>query len=241
MGKAITASGVAAVGFLAVGLGGPTVIEGMPSTVSYALTAVGAVMLLTVFLWTLLNKGGGDQETTTTQASHGHQSPNYGRVEGGVHNYYAPAPVATQPRKSPHGEAATSPWDDPSFSLLNRHSAPQPTKRPVGDMPLKHVLERLWPQIEKHGKTVQQIDREITNAFADGIANYALAVWGRREDGQPVEPVWQSALKRGKFSYRNDEITYRDPDNPSAVHRWYDLKFNRDQVDEWLPPSWKAL
>src|SRR5687768_15376038 len=100
MGKVVTAGGVSAIGFLAIGLGGPAVIEGMSTAVSYGLTAFGAVLLVVVFIWWLLNKGGHD--TTTTQASHGPHSPNYGRVEGGVHNYFGPP--------APEPVPATSPW-----------------------------------------------------------------------------------------------------------------------------------
>jgi hypothetical protein len=41
------------------------------------------------------------------QTTHGSQSPNYGRVEGGVHNYYGPPnPAEKQERKSPYGLGA---------------------------------------------------------------------------------------------------------------------------------------
>lgn len=229
MGKVVTGGGVAAVGFLAVGLGGPALIEGMSTAVSYGLTAFGFVLLVSVFIWTLLNQGG-DQETTTTQASHGHHSPNYGRVEGGVHNYFGhPQPLPAAP--------STSPWDDPNFDLNNPKTWAEPSDAPVPDMELREVCDRLYDSLGGPAQLIADFEKRVDLEIKDNVRIRKLHTWGRKKANDGLDDVWSVAWQNGDFSHKKGVLTYRHPDNPTRPIRWTDLRFNRREVDKWLPPK----
>lgn len=56
MGKGVTVGGLSGVAFLALGLGLPRIFEGLPNEVHYGLVAIGAILLLITFIWSMLNK-----------------------------------------------------------------------------------------------------------------------------------------------------------------------------------------
>jgi hypothetical protein len=79
MAKLATVGGITGIGFLALGLGLPKVIESFSPTLSYGLAAFGGVLVVAAFVWFLLNKGI-DGRSDTALTTHGAQSANYGHV-----------------------------------------------------------------------------------------------------------------------------------------------------------------
>jgi hypothetical protein len=129
MAKATTVSGVTGIAMLAVGLGLPKVIEGLPLWFNYGLVGVGVVLLLVTYVWHLLN----GREAEGGQHTHG---PGSHIFSGDVHNpvFHAGVPkfsaeqtIFTVPdfmggnRRLDLGGIATltlfPPWDEQSLTM----------------------------------------------------------------------------------------------------------------------------
>lgn len=169
MSKVVTAGGVAGVGFLAAGIGLPKVIEAMSPQVAYALAIIGAVLLLTTFVWSILNKGSAQGDGSTGQTTHGPHSPAFGTVHGGVSINHA-APAATQPLKSPYGTA--------------QHKSP-PQQVPRG---------KIWEAVEWVAKAIGDGDHErcfpeARRALRQAALDGRISMFGRKE----ITPSYMSA------------------------------------------------
>lgn len=162
MAKVATVGGVTGVAFLALGLGLPEMIENLPPAVSYGLAAVGLVLLLTAFVWSLLNRGG-DGGPPNAQTSHGPNSPVVGSVARDFH-YYPPAPLpaARQEPKSPYGSAQIK---------------PQPQRVP---------RTRMWEALEWVAKVIGDDDHQrcfpdARREIRQAALNARVDIYGRKE------------------------------------------------------------
>lgn len=186
-----------------------------------------SVLVLAWSLWPSEDDDDGDPSYSETTS--GPQSPIIKGGSGNVYNFAATPPAPAFQERKQAGPSLRTPL-------------PSKPYRPPGDMALKEVVERVWAKLEPLSRYVEEAalvrrEREVHHEIIDGIAAHNLTVWGRRKDGQPIEPIWRDALQRGTLSILKGEVKYRSPDNNGLV-RWHDLKFNRNEVYAWLPSGW---
>lgn len=224
MPKVATVGGVAGLGFLAVGLGLPRVIEDLSPYVSYGVAAFGVVLLVGCYLWTLMSEGGGG-ESVLKQKTTGLHSPNIGHARDIHFNYGPPTP---EPKPEPE-----SPWNDPNFKLSNS-STWAASDEMIPNMELREVLDILYGALGGPPQLIGDFEKRVDLKIQDGVHHWGLHTWGRKKPSGTLVKVWSTAWERGDFSHKRGSVHYRDPDNPRALHAWGDLHFNRDEVTDWL-------
>lgn len=212
----------------AVVLAGGAMIDPKILLANAAWIATGAIailLLVAVYEWWTSQKEGpraaGDANTANTN---GDGSPAFaGSFPGATFNFHPPPP-ATQERKqalAPHRPART------------QHPEPSPV---LPDMELREVCDRLYNSLGGPVQLTADFEDRVDLEIKDNVRLRRLHTWGRRGPKEGLDDVWAEAWLRGDFSHKRGSLRYRHPDNLASLLEWSDLRFNRQEVDKWLPP-----
>lgn len=239
MAKIATVGGVTGIGFLALSLGLPKLIEGLPSEISYGLAAVGGILVLVAFIWSLLN-GRSDGGAPIAQVSHGSHSPNFGQIHGDVHITHA-APAAVQESKSLYGSGAPprSKYQLDNLDALDRvmRGPRLPREAPIEPMPdlgLTELLVRVYQALggaPSANLAKAPFYRKVDKSIADAVAIHRLHVWGRIGE-RPIELIEVYRWAEGLFTHKPPRFVW---EGPLSSIEYSDLKFNRAEADRHWP------
>lgn len=232
MARFVSVGGLSGVGFLVLGAVVPELVSTLPDWVRYTLVGVGGALIFTSWLWWLLNKGKGDaDEGGVAQTTHGPHSPNYSKVEGGVHNYFAPPPAAPEPVRTsrPRGYARID------------------AMRRCPEMPISEALAYLTSL----GRSREEARRTLQQAFRD----QRMEVWGRaeitprhlsapfsaQETWERVHPHYWTEFKLSEEAFDADgeqpQTVAQDHVRKRVLRRYWSLRVSREQLkEEWPAP-----
>lgn len=219
-------------------------IVNTPDAIPWILAA-GAIIL---FMWTLLpakeDEVAGEEpvaSVTTTQTTHGPQSPNIGTVHGNV-LFAPPPPPEPQPRKAPRDL-----YPDEGVEALGRiakglaEHEPQRTKSqppPLQpDMPLREVVARIYkslgglPDADERPQFYQRVDRIIANA----AKLRGLCVWGYPGPRRAISLLNEYHWSEGSFDHREGSLSLTDLCSDPMTTIYTDLELNRVQVENFWP------
>ena len=198
--------------------------NGVPvQPIGIALLLASAIYFL--LLW-LLKPGEKDGGSGTTVTTGGPYSPAVGSVGGNLTQVFNPPPAEKSPYEMPPPK---SPWDDPTFRLTSAALA-----NAIPDMELREVCVRLY---DSFAQLVADFETRVDLEIKDNVRFRDLHTWGRRKAKDGLNDVWKDAWLTGDFSHKRGSLIFRHPDNPAHPVKWTDLRFNRAEVDQWLPPK----
>lgn len=242
MAKIATVGGITGLGFLALSLGLPEMIEGLSNEVSYGLAIVGGILVLTAFVWSLLSKRD-DGGSSTNQTTHGPHSPNIGSVGGNV-TFVHGVQDATQHPKSPYGSGHSPRATEQAAEYIARHlrmaEAYPPglaTVRvnPKPDLNFNGLMVRVYKRLGGSPPTGPSrkefwslVDREV----ADKMSLNNLHAWGRMSPNQALREIDPSTWAEGLFDHRDKALFM-----PSGLHtvEYSDLHFWAHEIDRIWP------
>jgi hypothetical protein len=109
---------------------------------------------------------------------------------------------------------------------------------PKPDMELREVIDRLADYLDGPVELITDFERRLEHKIKDGVRHWRLHTWGRKNDPDAgLDAVWGDAWLKGRLNPSKGWLRFKHPDNPHFVHSWTDLHFNRDEVDQWIPPK----
>lgn len=243
MAKIATVGGVTGLGFLALSLGLPEMIDGLSNEVSYGLAIVGGILVLTAFVWSLLSRRD-DGGSTVSQTTHGPHSPIIGQVRD-IHNHYGPPnPAEKHEAKSLLGSGRPPRATEQAAEYIARHlrmaeaypSGPatfRPDQKP--NMNLNAVLVRVYkrlgpppPNGPQRETFLQRVNREI----ADKVSLNQFHTWGRMSAGQALREIGFDEWGDGLFDHKSKTLAV--PHGLQTVE-YQDLHFFVDEIDRIWP------
>lgn len=265
MGRRVTTvAGIAGFGSLLAGVGGPKVIEGLPSWVNVALFASGAILLVAAFVSHLLSRKR-DGDGGTNQTTHGPYSPNFSGPVRDVHIHSAPA--ERQERKRPRGwwERSRPGKSDKQLkdeygklnagleqvigTMLQRPKKPpmeihpdailEVEGRPVPqpDMPLNGLLVRLYKKqgpVPNDAAQLARFRRSVDREIANEVKLKKMRVWGHL-GRRPIQLISQREWDAGEFYHMRGTFSVVSGYPDPTTTTYFDLYFNKDEVDRVWP------